>query len=104
MPPPAGVRSPALWGTEPRIAELFGRQAPPITVERRTFVFRYRSTQHWLDVFAVYGPMQGFAALDAPAQAALAKDMLELAQQHNRSGDETMVAPSEYLEIVITKR
>ncbi len=106
LPPPAGVRSPSLWGTEARLAEMFGRQAADIRIERRAFVFRYLSTQHWLDVFKTYyGPMlKAFGALEAPAQAALAKDMLALAQQHNRSGDDTMVAPSEYLEIVITKR
>ena len=106
LPPPAGVRPPSLWGTEARIAEMFGRQAADIRIERRSFVFRYLSTQHWLEVFKTYyGPMlKAFGALDATAQAALAKDMLALAQQHNRSGDDTMVAPSEYLEIVITKR
>ena len=106
LPPPAGVRPPSLWGTEARLAEMFGRQAADIRIERRSFVFRYLSTQHWLDVFKTYyGPMlKAFGALDATAQAALAKDMLALAQQHNRSGDDTMVAPSEYLEIVITKR
>jgi hypothetical protein len=62
--------------------------------------------RHRLDAFKTcYGPMlKAFRALEAPAQAALAKDMLALAQQHNRSGDDTMVAPSEYREIVITKR
>jgi ubiquinone/menaquinone biosynthesis C-methylase UbiE len=106
LPPPAGVRSPSLWGTETRIAEMFGRQAAGIQIERRAFVFRYLSTQHWLDVFRTYyGPLlKAFGALDAQAQAALAKDMLALAQQHNRSGDDTMVAPSDYLEIAITKR
>ena len=106
LPPPAGVRPPSLWGTDARIAEMFGRQAADIRIERRQFAFRYLSTQHWLDVFRTYyGPtLKAFGALDAGAQAALAKDMLALAKEHNRSGDETMVAPSDYLEIVITKR
>jgi len=106
LPPPAGVRPPSLWGTEARIAEMFGKQAADIRIERRNFVFRYLSTQHWLDVFKTYyGPMlKAFGALEAPKQAALAKDMLDLAREHNRSGDDTMVAPSEYLEIVITRR
>ena len=105
LPPPAGVRSPSLWGTEARIAEMFGRQAADIRIERRAFVFRYLSPQHWLDVFKTYyGPLlKAFAALAPDAQAALAKDMLALARQCNRSGDDTMVAPSDYLEIAITK-
>jgi ubiquinone/menaquinone biosynthesis C-methylase UbiE len=106
LPPPAGLRPASLWGTEARIAEMFGKQAAGIKIERRNFVFRYLSTQHWLDVFRTYyGPMlKAFGALEAPKQAALAKDLLELAKEHNRSGDDTMVAPSEYLEIVITRR
>ena len=86
--------------------EMFGLHASSVRIEPRIFNFRYRSPEHWLDVFKTYyGPMlKAFGALDTTAQAALAKDMLALAKEHNRSGDSTMVAPSEYLEIVITRR
>jgi ubiquinone/menaquinone biosynthesis C-methylase UbiE len=69
MPPPAGARSPALWGTPARIDELFGPHAASIKSAQRNFVFRYRSPEHWLDVFKTYyGPLlKTFAALDAPA-------------------------------------
>jgi hypothetical protein len=85
---------------------MFGGRASAIKIERRAFVFRYLSAQHWLDVFrAYYGPtLKAFAALEPPAQAALAHELLALARQLNRSGDDTMVVPSEYLEIAITKR
>jgi ubiquinone/menaquinone biosynthesis C-methylase UbiE len=106
LPPPAGVKSPALWGTRTRLTEMFGAQASEINAEPRTFVFRYRSPQHWLDVFKTfYGPMlKAFAALGANAQAALTRDLLALADEFNRAGDGTMGVPSEYLEVVITKR
>src|SRR5215470_5992516 len=67
LPPPAGVRPPSLWATEARIAEMFGKQADDIRIERRNFVFRYLSTQHWLDVFRTYyGPtLKAFGALEA---------------------------------------
>ena len=67
LPPPAGVKSPALWGTRARLNEMFGQQASGIVAEPRMFVFRYRSPQHWLDVFKTfYGPMlKAYAALDA---------------------------------------
>ena len=70
------------------------------------FVFRYRSPQHWLDVFKTfYGPMlKAFAALDATAQEALTRDLLGLVGEFNRAGDGTMAVRSEYLEVVITKR
>ena len=106
LPPPAGVKSPALWGTKARIEELFKGQASAIGIESRAFVFRYRSAQHFLDVFRTYyGPvLKAFAALGAGAQAALERDILALVGQFNRSGDGTMVVPSDYLEIVIVRR
>ena len=104
LPPPAGVKSPALWGTPVRINELFGSHASSIKAEPRNFVFRYRSAQHWLDVFKTYyGPLlKAFAALQTPAQTALASDVIALIERFNRSGDGSMVVPSEYLEVVIT--
>jgi SAM-dependent methyltransferase len=104
IPPPSGVKSPSLWGTEARLKELF----PQATVAARTrpFVFRYRSPAHWLDVFRTYyGPLhKAFAALPPAQQAALEGDVMELMGRHNRSGDKTLVLPSDYLEVVITTR
>jgi ubiquinone/menaquinone biosynthesis C-methylase UbiE len=106
LPPPAGVKSPALWGTGARITELFGSQAASIQLEQRDYVFRYRSPQHWLDVFKdYYGPLlKAFGALDAQAQAALTDDLFALIKRFNRSGDKTMVVPSQYLEVIVTRR
>jgi len=106
MPPPAGVKSPALWGTGAHITELFGAQTSSIQLERRNFVFRHRSAQHWLDVFKTYyGPvLKTFGALDPQAQAALTDDLFALIKRFDRSGDKTMVVPSEYLEVVVTRR
>ena len=106
VPPPAGVKSPALWGSGARITELFGTQTTSIQLEQRNFVFRYRSAQHWIDVFKTYyGPLlKTFAALNFQAQAALTDDLFALIKRFNRSGDNTMVVPSEYLEVVLTLR
>ena len=106
LPPPAGTKSPALWGTEARIKEMFGPSAASIRSERRNFNFRYRSPEHFLDVFkSYYGPMlKAFAALDAANQQGFRNDLLALMARMNRADDGTMVVPSEYLEVVITKR
>jgi ubiquinone/menaquinone biosynthesis C-methylase UbiE len=106
MPPPAGVKSPALWGTGARITEFFGAQASSIQLEQRDFVFRYRSAQHWLDVFkSYYGPLlKTFGALDPETRTALTDDLFELIKRFNRSGDKTMVVPSEYLEVVVIRQ
>jgi hypothetical protein len=106
VPPAAGARSPALWGTRVRISELFEPHAASIKMAQRHFVFRYRSPEHWLDFFKTwYGPvLKTFAALEPAARAALRHDLLALAGQFNRSGDASLVVPSEYLEIVVTER
>jgi ubiquinone/menaquinone biosynthesis C-methylase UbiE len=106
LPPPAGTKSPALWGTRERLDEMFGRQASAIVAEPRMFVFRYRSPEHWLDVFKTfYGPMlKAFAALDANAQAGLRNDLLGVVGEFNRANDGGMAVPGEYLEVVVTKR
>lgn len=106
LPPPAGVKSPALWGTRARIEEMFGPHASSIQAEPRNFVFRYRSPEHWLQVFKTYyGPLlKAFGALEPAAQAALTNDLMMQIDRFNRSGDTAMVVPSEYLEIVVTRR
>lgn len=105
VPPPAGAKSPALWGTRARLSELFEPHASSIKSAQRNFVFRYRSPDHWLEVFRMYyGPvLKTFAALEPAAQAALERDIRALIDQFNRSGDETMVVPGEYLEVVVTR-
>ena len=106
VPPAPGARSPALWGTRPRLAEMFEAQSRSITAADRDFVFRYRSVAHWLEVFRTqYGPtLKAFAALQPPAQAALEGDLRELIARFNRSTDGDLVIPSTYLEVVITRR
>lgn len=106
LPPPAGVRSPMEWGTRRRLGEMFGRHALALDVQVRTFAFRYRSAEHFLEVFkAVYGPLaKAFAALDAAGQAALTADLLALLRRHDHGAGRGLVVPSEYLDVVITRR
>ena len=104
--PAAGVKSPALWGAEARLRELFGERLDSMAIERKNFVFRYHSAAHWLEVFRTfYGPMhKAFGALDAEKQEALAADLIALAEKFNRATDGALVAPSEYIEVVITRK
>lgn len=105
VPPAPGVRSPALWGTRERIAELFQAHASSIDLQERSFTFRYRSPQHLIDVLKTfYGPVnKTFAALTPADEAVFTGELLELIARFNRSGDDTAVVPSEYLEVVITR-
>ena len=105
VPPPAGLISPVLWGTEPHIVELFGSRAVELRSERRMFNFRYRSAAHWLQVFRdYYGPtLKAFAALDARGQQALEGDIKMLLDELKTAGQASLVVPSEDLEVIITK-
>ena len=106
IPPAPGVQSPGLWGTRARLEELFAGSAGAIETRQRQFNFRYHSPAHWIEVFRTYyGPMnKTFGALDAERQAAFTADLLKLMQAGNRSGDDTLVLPSDYLEVVITRK
>jgi len=106
LPPPAGLKSPALWGTSEWMEKAFCAESSALKAKPRNFVFRYRSPQHFLDVFRdYYGPMlKAFEALNAAGRKALSQDIIELIGRFNTSGDGTVVVPGEYLEVVVTKR
>jgi SAM-dependent methyltransferase len=103
--PPAGVKSPALWGDEAHLRTLFGDHAASLRCERRSFKFRYQSPAHWVHVFRTfYGPThKAFAALDADGQRALERDLIALIGEVNVGGAQSMVVPSEYLEVIVTR-
>jgi SAM-dependent methyltransferase len=106
LPPPAGARSPAAWGTRSWLNSAFGREAASVVAEPRHFIFRYRSPQHFLGLFReFYGPvLKTFEALDHAGRVTLSRDIVDLIGRFNRSGDASMVVPSEYLEVVVTRR
>jgi ubiquinone/menaquinone biosynthesis C-methylase UbiE len=106
LPPPAAAKSPLAWGTRSRLSEMFGSAASQIKTESRDFNFRYRSAEHFIEVFRTYyGPMlKAFSALETRQQNDLEKELLDLVARMNRASDETMVVPSEYLEVVIVKK
>ena len=106
IPPPPGLKSPALWGTEPHIVSLFGHQAADIRCVRKAFNFRYRSSEHWIQVFRdFYGPThKAFASLDAQRHEALEKEIKALLDRSNIDGKRSLVVPAEYLEVVVVKR
>jgi SAM-dependent methyltransferase len=106
VPPPAGLQPPAAWGTESHCTALFGTLAGAMRCERRHFNFRYRSAAHFVQVFRdYYGPTQkAFAALAPAGQKALEADLFALLARLDTSGGSSLVIPSEYLEVIVTKR
>jgi ubiquinone/menaquinone biosynthesis C-methylase UbiE len=105
IPPPPGLKSPMLWGNRAHLDALFGSRAT-IVAESKNFVFRYKSPKHWFEVFRSYGALlKAFEEIDDPqARAALEADLYALLTDFNIAMDGTLVVPSEYLEVVITKR
>jgi hypothetical protein len=106
VPPPPGVKPPSLWGTEERLQELLGTGVASLRTTRRTYNFRYPSVEHYVGWFReYYGPtVRAFAALDPEGQEALAADLWELCASRNVADDGTLVAPSDYLEVVAVRR
>jgi ubiquinone/menaquinone biosynthesis C-methylase UbiE len=106
VPPPAVLTPPTRWGVEEHLEHLFRESASDIRITPKHYTFRYRSPEHWIDVFRTwYGPVhKAFAALPEEGQRQLDQDLHDLIKSFNTSGDSTMVVPSEYLEVVVVKK
>jgi ubiquinone/menaquinone biosynthesis C-methylase UbiE len=106
VPPPAGVRSPMLWGTESHLRELFGDAIVCLETAERTFTFRFPTPEDFVSFFRTwYGPtLKAFAALEGEARDALERDLVALAARHNRLGDSATAIPATYIEAVAVRR
>jgi SAM-dependent methyltransferase len=106
VPPPAGLASPLLWGTDDRLRELFGDAIVELRTERRQMVLRERSPLTWVRTWREwYGPiLKAFETVGPAGEAALEADLLEVIARFNAATDGTMVVPSDYLEAVIVTR
>jgi SAM-dependent methyltransferase len=106
VPPPAGVRPPPQWGTEERLRELLGDAVSRLDIQRRTFVFRFRSPDDFASFFRDnYGPVhKAFGALDEPGRERLYDDLTALAREHDREEGPSVAMPAEYLEVVATRK
>ena len=104
--PPAGVKSPALWGSNEWLQETFGGEAQSVSIVPKSFIFRYHSPDHFVDFFRTfYGPLhKAFLALDDDGQEALARDLHATIAQFNTASDGSMRVPSEYVEVIVTKK
>jgi SAM-dependent methyltransferase len=105
VPPPAGLTSPALWGTPAFLGQLFGADVTDLRCEHRTFMFRYRSAAHMIAVFReFYGPThKAFGTLDPQRASALTADFTALLERMNIAGPDSLVVPADYLEVVATR-
>jgi ubiquinone/menaquinone biosynthesis C-methylase UbiE len=104
-PPPPGLRPASRWGTEAGLRELLGDRVTFPHMVRRAWPFRYPCAAFYQQYFRTfYGPtVRAFAALDPVDQRRLAAEIERLVAQFNRSGDETMIVPADYLEVVAVR-
>jgi SAM-dependent methyltransferase len=106
VPPPAGVASPMLWGTEAHLLDLFGDEIGSLDVADRTFTFRFPSAEHFVTFFRLwYGPtLKAFASLDEAGRDALESDLIQLARAHDRLQGNALAIPATYVEAIVRKR
>ena len=106
VPPPAGVPSPMLWGTEAHLRELFGDGIASLELNERTFTWRFPSAEEFVTFFRRwYGPtVKAFAALEGTSRDALERDLVSLARRHDRLGTGATAIPATYTEAVAITR
>lgn len=103
VPPPSGVPSPLLWGTEDQVQARLGPGSASLTFARRSITFEYPfGPREVVNLFRLwYGPtLRAFAALDDAGRDNLRRDLEELWTEHNRADDGTTRVQSEYLEVI----
>ena len=103
LPPPVALRPPSEWGTEARLRELFGDTIASIRIARRSALFRYKSSKHWIEVFSTYfGPIiRALETLAGERRQAYLKELEDILNRFNHSGDDTLMVSADYLEAVM---
>lgn len=110
-PPPEGFVSPMLWGVESHIIERFGKAGIPpenISFERDTYIFMalFTPTELVERFRNYYGPtMNAFEAAEKDGKAAdLQRELEELFNRENRSGDKTSTSiPATFLRVTVKR-
>ncbi len=107
VPPPAGIQSPALWGTEPHLRTIFGSTLKSVRSTVRQALFRFRSVEEMIEMFRAYfGPtIKAFAALPEDKQQALTRDWTDLARRfdRNKAAKGPVAIAGDYLESIIER-
>jgi SAM-dependent methyltransferase len=104
-PPPPGVPSPLLWGTEEHLRGLFGDGISDLRAERRVSRQPFRSADHYIEFFRTYfGPTQtAYERVGPEGEDALTDDLRSFLEAANTAGERAMVLEAEYLEVIATR-
>ena len=104
---PSLVRVPApfVWGTEPGLRSLLAPDLAYLQLRERTFTFRARSPEHFVEMFGQsYGPTVRALEAAGPNRFLLEADLLDLVRERNRLSDGSVAIPATYLEAIATRR
>src|ERR1700710_41891 len=104
-PPPPGVPSPLLWGTEEHVRGLFGDGVSDLRAERRVSRQPFRSADHYIEFFRAYfGPTQmAYERVGPEGEQALTDDLRAFLEAANTAGERAMVLEADYLEVIATR-
>ena len=110
-PPPEGFISPMLWGVESHVIERFGHAGvakEDISFQKDTFTFETSAAPaEFVDRFRkYYGPtMNAFEAAEKNGKAAeLQRELVELFEKENKSGNHKTSIPATFLKVTVKRR
>lgn len=105
VPPVPGIASPILWGTEAHLRSLFAETVDSLESTERTFTFRFRSADAFVDYFrAYYGPtLKAFEAVGEDGAGRLHADLAALVARYAGTEDGPVAIRARWLETVATR-
>jgi ubiquinone/menaquinone biosynthesis C-methylase UbiE len=105
VPPVPGVASPLLWGTKAHVGTMFGDAIEGLGCRERTFTFRFRSAEGFVEYFrAHYGPtLKAFEAVGEDGSEALFDDLVMLVRRYAGTSDGPVAIPATWLETIATR-
>jgi ubiquinone/menaquinone biosynthesis C-methylase UbiE len=105
-PAELALAAPNEWGEEAKFQKRLGPYSSEIAVHRQAVYFRALSAQDWVEFMKTYfGPaIRAFGSSTPTAQNQLAEEMADLISEFNGARNGTILARSEYLEIIATRR
>ncbi len=103
VPPAPGVKSPVLWGTKAHLDALFGSKRGRREEQKFRFPLQVAKALGRNFPRLLWPGPQGIRCDRSEGTGALEADLYALIDELNAADDGTLVIPSEYLEVVITK-
>jgi SAM-dependent methyltransferase len=105
-PPSSPDPAPNQWTNEEGLRALFSDALSSLKVSHKQVMYRFPSPSAYADaILTRYPPWKRIAdTLGLEAFENLKRDLIEEVDRHNCSGDETLVSPRDYIQIIGTKR